>query len=158
MNSEKIFENYDEAQKYSFSVPWKLETCNVGESCWCRIILPTEKILYKDKVGDTNRISEFEYIIPDGSIDRETAEYVLELHNRSVAIYAGQKQRLAVLKELANLDRNDFTKVCAFVDKIVEDIEEILTEIGHEEALALTKDYMIDLINPDLLDFDKEET
>jgi hypothetical protein len=58
-------------------------------------------------------------------------------------------------KELANLDRNNFTKVCEFVDKIVEDIEEILTEIGQEEAIALTKDYMIDLINPDLLDFDK---
>jgi hypothetical protein len=59
-------------------------------------------------------------------------------------------------KELANLDRGDFTKVCEFVDKIVKDIEEILTQIGHEEALAVTKDYMIDLINPDLLDFDKE--
>jgi hypothetical protein len=59
-------------------------------------------------------------------------------------------------KELANLDRNDFTKVCEFVDKIVADIEEIITEIGYEEALALTKDYMIDLINPDLLDLDKE--
>ena len=59
-------------------------------------------------------------------------------------------------KELANLDRNDFTKVCELVDKIVADVEEILTDIGHEEALAVTKDYMIDLINPDLLDFDKE--
>ena len=59
-------------------------------------------------------------------------------------------------KELANLDRTDFTKVCEFVDKIVADIEEILTEIGHEEALALTKDFIIDLINPDLLDFEKE--
>jgi hypothetical protein len=59
-------------------------------------------------------------------------------------------------KELANLDRTDFTKVCELVDKIVADIEEIITEIGHEEALDLTKDYMIDLINPDLLDFDKE--
>jgi hypothetical protein len=61
-------------------------------------------------------------------------------------------------KELANLDRNDFDKVCTLVDKIVADVEEILTDIGPEEALALTKDYMIDLINPDLLDFDKEET
>jgi hypothetical protein len=58
-------------------------------------------------------------------------------------------------KELANLDRNDFDKVCELVDKIVEDIEEIVNEIGCEEALDLTKDYMIDLINPDLLDFDK---
>jgi hypothetical protein len=60
-------------------------------------------------------------------------------------------------KELENLDRADFTKVCELVDKIVEDISEILVDIGDEEALALTKDYMIDLINPDLLDFYKEE-
>lgn len=82
--SEQIFDSYDEAHKYSLTIPWKLDTCNVGEICWCRIILPTEKILYKDKVGDTNRISEFEYIIPDGSIDKETAEYVVNLHNESV--------------------------------------------------------------------------
>lgn len=61
-----------------------------------------------------------------------------------------------IRKELTALDRNDFTKVCELVDKIVEDISEILIDIGDEEALALIKDYMIDLINPDLLDFDKE--
>jgi hypothetical protein len=80
----KIFENYDEAQKHSLTVHWKLETCNVGESCWCRIILPTEKILYKNKVGETERVDEFEHIIPDGSIDKETAEHVLKLHNDHV--------------------------------------------------------------------------
>jgi hypothetical protein len=80
----KIFENYDEAQKYSFTVPWKLDLCNSGETCWCRIILPTEKILYKNMVGETERVDEFEYIIPDGSIDRETAEYVVELHNNHI--------------------------------------------------------------------------
>ena len=31
--SEKIFDNYDEAQSYSLTVPWKLETCNAGEDC-----------------------------------------------------------------------------------------------------------------------------
>ena len=101
----KIFENYDEAQKYSLTVPWKLDLCNSGETCWCRIILPSEKILYKNKVGDTERVDEFEYIIPDGSIDKETAEYVVDLHNRSVSIYAGQKERLAILKELNRLDQ-----------------------------------------------------
>lgn len=80
----KIFENCDEAQKYSFTVPWKLDLCNSGETCWCRIILPTEKILYKNMVGETERVDEFEYIIPDGSIDRETAEYVVELHNNHI--------------------------------------------------------------------------
>ena len=79
--SEKIFDSYDEAHKYSLTIPWKLELCNVGKSCWCRLILPTEKILYKNTVGEEERIDEFEYIIQDGSIDRETAEYVVNLHN-----------------------------------------------------------------------------
>jgi hypothetical protein len=84
--SEQIFDNYDEAHKYSLTIPWKLETCNVGETCWCRIILPIEKILYKNQ-PDGEIVQEFEYIIPDGSVDKETAEYVVNLHNRSVNLY-----------------------------------------------------------------------
>jgi len=103
--SDKVFENYDEAQSYSLTIPWKLETCNSGESCWCRIILPTEKILYKNKVGDTERVDEFEYIIPDGSIDKETAEYIVDLHNRSVNLYRNQKKRLEALQKLSDLDQ-----------------------------------------------------
>jgi hypothetical protein len=103
--SDKVFENYDEAQSYSLTIPWKLETCNSGESCWCRIILPAEKILYKNKVGDTERVDEFEYIIPDGSIDKETAEYIVDLHNRSVNLYRNQKKRLEALQKLSDLDQ-----------------------------------------------------
>jgi len=104
----KIFDNYDEAHRYSLTIPWKLELCNTGESCWCRVIAPSEPIKFKEKISNWIKediTRDFDYIIPDGSIDRETAEYVLELHNRSVAIYAGQKQRLAVLKELNRLDQ-----------------------------------------------------
>jgi hypothetical protein len=106
--SEQIFENYDEAHKYSLTIPWKLETCNVGESCWCRVIVPSEPIKFKEKISNWIKediTRDFDSIIPDGSIDKETAEYVVELHNRSVAIYAGQKERLAVLKELSRLDQ-----------------------------------------------------
>jgi hypothetical protein len=102
--SNKIFDSYDEAHKYSLTIPWKLDTCNTGESCWCRLILPTEKILYKNKVGETDRVDEFEYIIPDGSVDKETAEYIVDLHNRSVDIYRSQKKRLAALQKLSDLD------------------------------------------------------
>jgi len=84
--SEKIFDSYDEAHKHSLTVPWKLALCNTGESCWCRIIFPSEKILYKNTVGDEERIDEFEYIMPDGSIDRETAEYVVNLHNYNIEL------------------------------------------------------------------------
>jgi len=103
--SEQIFENYDEAHSYSLNVPWKLETCNVGESCWCRIILPTEKILYKNKVGETERVDEFEYIIPDGSIDKETAEYIVDLHNDEVTLEEKRKRRLEALQRLSDLDQ-----------------------------------------------------
>ena len=67
-----------------------------------------------------------------------------------------------VKKELAKLDRDDFTKVCYLVDKIVRDIwitsqAESNAKWQDELKMAMIKDYMIDLINPDLLDFDKEE-
>jgi len=124
--SEQIFENYDEAHKYSLTVPWKLETCSAGEECWCRIILPTEKILYKNKVGETERVDEFEYIIPDGSIDKETAEYIVNIHNEIVSfvqqninnskntdeinnkmlqVSKSIEKRLRALKELNDLDQ-----------------------------------------------------
>jgi len=104
-SNEQIFENYDEAHKYSLTIPWKLSLCNTGEICWCRVILPTEKILYKNKVGDIERVDEFEYIIPDGSIDKETAEYIVYLHNRSVNVYKSQKKRLEALQKLSDLDQ-----------------------------------------------------
>ena len=100
-----IFNSYEEAHKYSLTVPWKIVLCNSGENCWCRIILPTEKILYKYKIGDAEKIEDFDYIIPDGSIDKETAEYVVSLHNRSVDIYKSQKKRLKALEKLNDLDQ-----------------------------------------------------
>jgi hypothetical protein len=103
--SDQIFDSYDEAQSYSLTVPWKLTTCNVGEECWCRIILPTEKILYKNKVGETERVDEFEYIIPDGSIDKETAEYIVDLHNDEVELEEKRKKRLEALQRLSDLDQ-----------------------------------------------------
>jgi len=65
-----------------------------------------------------------------------------------------------VKKELSTLDRNDFGQVCSLVDRIFEDITEVLKVaassniISQSDALeGVLKDYMIDLINPDLLDF-----
>jgi hypothetical protein len=62
-----------------------------------------------------------------------------------------------IKKELENLDRSDFNKVYDLVTKIVEDIRDVLVDIGDEEALDLTIDYMIDLINPDHLDFGEKK-
>jgi len=59
-----------------------------------------------------------------------------------------------IKKELQNLDRDDFMAVSQLVDLIVFDLSDLLVDVGDEIMLAAAKDYMIDLINPDLLDFD----
>lgn len=73
--------SYDEAQKRSFKVPWKATECFSGPECWCRIIVPVEPIHYGHPETDT----KYEYSIVDaGSIDQETAEYIVNLHNDSL--------------------------------------------------------------------------
>ena len=62
-----------------------------------------------------------------------------------------------IKKEFVNLDRNNFQDVCVLVDKIIEDIKETMG-IDYEMGLALMQDYMVDLINPDLLDFDSSDS
>lgn len=62
-----------------------------------------------------------------------------------------------IKQELENLDRNDFMNVCDLADKIVSDLGNILVDMGDECMLDATKDYIIDLINPDLLDFYKND-
>ena len=59
-----------------------------------------------------------------------------------------------IIKELETLDRDDFMAVSDLVDKIIFDLSDLLVDVGDEIMLAAAKDYMIDLINPDLLDFD----
>jgi hypothetical protein len=61
-----------------------------------------------------------------------------------------------IKKELQNLDRDDFMAVSQLVDKIIFDLSDLLVDVGDEIMLAAAKDYMIDLINPDLLDFGDE--
>jgi hypothetical protein len=98
--SEQIFNNYDEAHKHSLTVPWKLALCNSGESCWCRIIIPSEPIKFKEEISNWIKediTRDFEYIIPDGSVDKETAEYIIGIHNQLIEIYKSQKKRLEVL-------------------------------------------------------------
>ena len=63
-----------------------------------------------------------------------------------------------IKKELQNLDRNDFMAVSQLVDLIVFDLSDLLVDVGDEIMLAAAKDYMIDLINPDLLDFDNDQS
>lgn len=78
--------NYEEAKRYSFTVPWKVSECFSGPDCWCRIIVPVEPIPYIDVIehyGKTLVSTEVEYydVIGDGAIDQTIAEYIVKLHN-----------------------------------------------------------------------------
>lgn len=59
-----------------------------------------------------------------------------------------------IKEELSKLDRNDFIAVNNLVDKIIFDLSDLLIDLGDEIMLDAAKDYMIDLINPELLDFE----
>ena len=59
------------------TVKWKTDICHTGEDCWCRLIVPVEPTQYED--GDDA------YIVPDGCISKQEAEYLVELHNKSIA-------------------------------------------------------------------------
>ena len=68
---------------------------------------------------------------------------------------------IKVKQEYENLDKNNFEQVCDLVDRIVVDIW-ITSQLEknpfwHDELkMAIIKDYMINLINPYLLDFDSK--
>jgi hypothetical protein len=61
-----------------------------------------------------------------------------------------------IKKELQNLDRDDFMAVSQLVDLIIFDLSDLLIDVGDEIMFDAAKDYMIDLINPDLLNMDNE--
>ena len=61
-----------------------------------------------------------------------------------------------IKKELETLDRNDFDRANILVTQIMEDIKETMG-IDYEMGLGLMQDYMVDLINPDFLDFGEKK-
>jgi hypothetical protein len=62
--------------------------------------------------------------------------------------------KVNIKQELRNLDRNNFMAVANLADRIIKDIWDTATD---DDCLdGLMKDYMIDLINPDLLDMDNK--
>ena len=74
--------NYEEARRHSFTVPWKAIECFSGPECWCRIIVPVEPIHYNHPDMPDK---QHEYDIVDaGSLDQDTAEYIVKLHNERI--------------------------------------------------------------------------
>lgn len=76
---EKIKVLYEEALIKAFNSEWKSSVCSQGEKCWCRIIEPLNKIEYNN--------GEEIYIVGDGAISKEFAEYIVKLHNDNLIKY-----------------------------------------------------------------------
>lgn len=71
---------YEQAQEKSLTVPWKVVTCHQGESCWCRMIEPLEPIYWQMENGDPEEYD----LVGSGSIGKELAEYLVNLHNQTL--------------------------------------------------------------------------
>jgi hypothetical protein len=91
---------FDEARNYSFNVRWKVETCFSGEKCWCRIVVPENPISFKEE--ERKNEEEFQ-IISDGAVDKETAEYIVKIHNERIETI--KQKRLDALQKLSDLDQ-----------------------------------------------------
>ena len=62
-----------------------------------------------------------------------------------------------IKKELETLDRNDFDQANILVGQIMEDIKETVGD-DYDMGMALIEDYLFDLINPELLDFESRDS
>ena len=59
--------------------------------------------------------------------------------------------RVNIKEDLPKINKDDFTEVTDFVDRIVNDI--LTNSRNHVELIdSMMRDYMVDLINPELLD------
>lgn len=129
------FDSYEQARDYSLTVPWKTGMCADGESCWCRTILPIENIEYTDTADNFGRILEaklnIDCIVPDGAIDKPTAEYIVILHNEEVR----KKERSkAYLKWIENqgIANQEVERIAKSLGQLGEDIPHCLNKIKEE--------------------------
>tara|TARA_R110000796_G_scaffold126793_9_gene241833 strand:+ start:8125 stop:8328 length:204 start_codon:yes stop_codon:yes gene_type:complete len=60
----------------TIKVKWKTGVCGQGEKCWCRTISPVDPILDEEQ-------SEM-YIVGQGEMSTFHAEYIVNLHNKSL--------------------------------------------------------------------------
>lgn len=99
--------NYEQALNYSLNTFWKIDVCNSGESCWCRLILPLETIKYTEpRENGESYNGEVEWIIPDGSVDEKTAKHIVDLHNSYVKRIQYDQEKERLMKNLSDLNKH----------------------------------------------------
>jgi hypothetical protein len=72
--------NYKDAEDLLYKTKWKTDTCQVGKTCWCRMIVPVKKIVCAESRSDGL------YIAGSGELNKRAAEYIVKLHNKNLDI------------------------------------------------------------------------
>lgn len=72
---------YEEAIEKAVYVKWKIDTCDQGEQCWCRIIKCEEPMMYKEHEGDYEQ--EY-YVVGPGQVHKETIGHIVVIHNEKI--------------------------------------------------------------------------
>lgn len=73
--------NFDQAKEKALTLKWTTITCSQGEDCWCRGITPEIPIKYDSLFGE----EEYYDVVSTGNIDKELAEYIVNLHNKTLS-------------------------------------------------------------------------
>jgi len=71
--------NYKDAEDLLYKTKWKTKTCSQGKKCWCRMIIPINKIICDGSCSDGL------YIAGSGELTKRAAEYIVKLHNLNIA-------------------------------------------------------------------------
>lgn len=87
-NSDAIMINNKEQL---LNTRWKTKACYTGESCWCRLIVPEEDTTWES--GDEV------FIAPNGTLYKETAEHIVQIHNDWLATLNSPQENLEQVVE-----------------------------------------------------------
>ena len=71
--------DYEQAITESLSRKWKIDTCQQGEECWCRVIKCDPPLFFVEKNCDDQEY----YVVRSGELVKETVEHLVKLHNQS---------------------------------------------------------------------------
>ncbi len=73
--------DYEQAITESLSRKWKIDTCQQGEECWCRVIKCDPPLFFMEKNCDDQEY----YVVRSGELVKETVEHLVKLHNQSLS-------------------------------------------------------------------------
>ena len=73
--------DYGQAITESLSRKWKIDTCQQGEECWCRVIKCDPPLFFVE----SNRDEQEYCVIRSGELCKETVEHLVKLHNQSLS-------------------------------------------------------------------------